>query len=87
MPNLCCLLLSRYLNDPSAPNRLGLYLSSIRPDHFERHSVPVLQFRENFSDSEIQHEFFILLENAFHLLTPEQQEMVLGIILNGPPCI
>ena len=77
--------IARYLSDLNRLFcRLGIYFLSVRPDYFLKLVTPILLSPENFSDNEIHHEFFVLLEKAFHLLTHEQQGTVLSIILNGP---
>ena len=78
--------ITRYLADSNRLfYRLGLYLMSVSPIQFIGLIKPILLSPGNYSDTEIRHEFFVTLQNAFRYLTSEQQDTVLNIIFGGPP--
>ncbi|OGO35501.1 MAG: hypothetical protein A2W35_21315 [Chloroflexi bacterium RBG_16_57_11] len=84
--NLVSPIIARFLSNPYRLfYRLGLYLLSVKPDHFIEIVTQILLTPDNYADDEIRHEFFTLLEATFRLLTYEQQDTILSIILNGPP--
>lgn len=78
-------LVARYLTDKHAVlRRLSLYILSHYPEAYVAHVSTELMKYKGLNDSEIHHEFFLLLQSGFPHIKAEEQEGLISAILNGP---
>ena len=79
-------LIERYLHDPSPIlRRLGLHLLRVHAAAFLPEVRAQLQNPENYDDSASHHEFMLLLQAGYSLLSKEEKSQIIGILLTGPP--
>ena len=79
-------ILSRYSEDPhEILRRLRLHILSRFPSEFKDDVIHDLLIRENYDDTGIHHEFFMLLKHGFPVLSTEERERVVKIVIEGPP--
>src|ERR1700690_1391365 len=79
------IIINRYLESPySIFRRLGLYLIWKNKDIFSNLISKELLSRENLYSVDIHHEYFMLLEYCFKLLSPSNKILLIEMILGGP---
>lgn len=79
-------ILRRYSEDPhEILRRLRLHLLRSFPLEFKDEVIHDLLVRENYDETGIHHEFFMLLKHGFAVLDTEERERVIKIIIDGPP--
>jgi hypothetical protein len=79
-------VLRRYSIDPhEILRRLRLHVLGKFPSEFEEEVRQELLSEANFDDTGLHHEFFMLLNRGFAVLSDEQRELLLEIIFKGPP--
>jgi len=75
----------QYLESPYGIfRRLGLYLLWTNGGIFPNLAAAELLKAENIDDIDIHHEYFMLMENCYHLLSSNEKKILLKRILNGP---
>lgn len=80
------LLLERLLsNSDMLLRRLGIHLIRSFKEKFAEQVYTELTNCANYEDTEIHHEFMLLLREGYPILKASQQRRILDIILAGPP--
>jgi hypothetical protein len=79
-------ILERYSNDGhEILRRLRLHILQKFPLEFADEVTHDLLFEQNYDDTGIHHEFFMLLKHGFVVLDNEHRQAATQIILEGPP--
>jgi len=79
-------IIKRYLEDDHKIfYRLGLYMLQCNPTAYKVSVTNEILKKENLDDTEIHHEFFLLLQQGFPILSHSDQEKLITTILDGPP--
>jgi hypothetical protein len=79
-------LLRGYLvDDHKIIYRIGLYILQSNPTAYKQYVTRELLKVGNLDDTEIHHEFFLLLQQGFPSLMPSDQKKLVATILDGPP--
>ena len=76
----------RYLEHPySIFRRLAIHIIRLHPDQYRDFLIQLLNNRKSLDDTNIHHEFYLLMESAFDRAPPEVQQCLLEWITEGEP--